>query len=380
MGPHCLSCHIGVLRLCCVPRQLTSLTSPQYLVRQLATRACAANIPQQQAPTSAEPHIPVLLTAVLDHFRPLQLEVYVDGTLGAGGHATALLQQHPEMHTLVGLDVDPVAHTIAAAKLQRVQPPHTQLRLLQGNFCQVKALLQQLPGQLHEGRVNGILLDLGTSSMQIDTAERGFSFLREGPLDMRMGPSARLSAEELLNTWPEAELGRIFREYGEERFWKGITRRIVEARQTEPLHSTQQIVSLVGGPSYRQSSGSRKPGSRQIHPATRVFQALRIAVNEELTVLETALPDMLSCLAPGGRLGVISFHSLEDRIVKWQFLRAAGRGSEPYSAAGMQAQLMEEPRKAEAKILTKRPIVADEEERQANPRSRSAKLRFVEKL
>ncbi|KAK9789572.1 hypothetical protein WJX73_002820 [Symbiochloris irregularis] len=219
--------------------------------------------------------------------------------------------------------------------------------------------------------------------MQLDTAERGFSFSRDGPLDMRMGPSAKLSAADIVNAQPEAELGRIFREFGEERHWRRFARNICDARATQTLQSTAQLLKAMRVP----STPTYIKGRKQIHPATRVFQALRIAVNEELAVLEAVLPQAIECLAPGGRLAVISFHSLEDRIVKRAFLTAAGRnfaqGNQQDSWDLRNHYMQEEPALPEAptvQLLTKKPLQAAAEEAGFNPRSRSAKLRAVQKL
>ncbi|GAQ81732.1 hypothetical protein KFL_000890210 [Klebsormidium nitens] len=217
--------------------------------------------------------------------------------------------------------------------------------------------------------------------MQVDEADRGFSFMRDGPLDMRMNPSAAVTAEQIVNDWSEDRLGKIIRDYGEERYWKSIARRIAEARTVSRIRTTGELVDLVGGP----RPGRRKGGApRGIHPATRTFQALRIAVNDELGVLERGIPRAIECLAPGGRLAVISFHSLEDRIVKRAFLAAAGRpyveeeDEVAYSTSNI--FLEKETPKPLVKILTRKPFVPSEEEARKNSRSRSAKLRVVEKL
>ncbi|KAL0051717.1 hypothetical protein WJX82_000937 [Trebouxia sp. C0006] len=334
----------------------------------------AANSQAQQE-YGAPQHIPVLLSEILEAFQPVHLKTYLDGTLGAAGHAQALLQQHPECECFVGIDVDPTAHELAAEHLKQVQLPNTQISLLQGNFGSMQQLLQQVPGNMQQGGVNGILLDLGISSMQVDQGHRGFSFSQDAPLDMRMGPSAEVSAEQILNAWSEAELGQIFREYGEERYWKGIASRLVEARQTTSIKTTSQLVSLIGG-----SRKSKQGAGKQIHPATRVFQALRIAVNQELQMLEQGLPAAIECLAPQGRLAVISFHSLEDRIVKKAFLKAAGKTQPAGDVYGPYLHLLEEQSTAAVKLVHKKPIRPGAEELQVNPRSRSAKLRLVEKL
>ena len=213
---------------------------------------------------------------------------------------------------------------------------------------------------------------------QIDTAERGFSFLRDGPIDMRMDPTAKLSAEDVVNTWSEAELGRILRDYGEERRWKAAAKRMVLARALAPLRTTAQLVEAM-------APVLGMPGGKGIHPATRLFQALRIAVNGELAAVEAALPVAIDALAPGGRLAVISFHSLEDRIVKHLFRDAAGKAPPPDEGPvrGWQAPPLRAgppPPPPRVALLTSKPVVADEEESRTNPRARSAKLRVIEKL
>eukprot|EP00897_Mesotaenium_endlicherianum_P010188 jgi/Mesen1/9198/ME000591S08510 len=298
--------------------------------------------------TSSSPHLPVLLREVLASFQGKKLTTFVDGTLGAGGHASAILASHPELRTFVGLDVDPRAHAEAGphlgaaaaharerAGLSESGPGSgPEVHLVRANFRSMKEVLEGL--KIRQGSVDGILLDIGVSSMQIDTAERGFSFMREGPLDMRMDPTAVVSAEEIINTWSEEEIGRIIRDYGEERRWRHLASCIVRARNEAPIRTTAALVDVVGGRNFNPHI-SRKKGLG-IHPATRTFQALRIAVNDELASLERAIPDAIACLAPGGRLGVISFHSLEDRIVKRAFLAAAAAAEESHRAldpAGM---------------------------------------------
>lgn len=382
----------------------------------------AASAAQEIVPDAAadQPHVSVLLAEVLAAFEGRQVRRYVDGTLGAAGHAAAMLAQHPELQTLVGFDLDPTAHALASTRLAaagaKVVPvsvaatgaasydaaaaaaaaagPGPAAFLVRSNFGRMARVLQQLPlggaggdGATDDGRVDAVLLDLGISSMQVDTADRGFSFLREGPLDMRMDPGAALSAEQLVNSWPEAELGRVLREYGEERYWKSIARRIVAAREEEPITTTQQLVKAVGNPGGGGGRGGRggrggKGGgdAKYKHPATRVFQAIRIAVNCELQSIAQVLPDAIDCLAPGGRLAVITFHSLEDRIVKWAFRRAAGMAPSDEQLPSYCLPFEEAQPEASVRIMTRRPVAPSEEEQRVNVRSRSAKLRVVEKL
>ncbi|GAX85076.1 hypothetical protein CEUSTIGMA_g12496.t1 [Chlamydomonas eustigma] len=332
------------------------------------------------------PHVSVLLNEVLDAFSPVDLKVYVDCTLGAGGHAIALAKAHSEMEHLVGIDLDPTAHAIAQERLKSsVNRSCLTTSFVHGNYSEVDKALSSLPSGQLNGQVDGMLMDLGVSSMQLDTAERGFSFLREGPIDMRMDPSASMSAEEIINTYSEAQLGRIIREYGEEKSWRSVARRIVEAREQGNIKTTQQLTQIIGATQWSSGKGKRGGGlgSKQIHPATRTFQALRIAVNDELGKLETALPVAIRSLRPGGRLAVISFHSLEDRIVKHCFLRAAGRPTpeEEHLTYGDQKYdyLDALERNAIAILVSRKPVTATEAEIAANPRSRSAKLRIIER-
>lgn len=332
-------------------------------------------------------------------FQDINVRVYVDGTLGAGGHASEVVRRHPELETLVGFDLDPTAHTIAGKRLQQagaaivpvtvernsapvlgtIEPtasldgtPTTAL-LVRSNFSALGKVLPQLPGDIY-GSVDAMLLDLGISSMQVDTSERGFSFMKDGPLDMRMDPEASLSAEVLVNTWPEAQIGKILKEFGEERYWKSIARRIAAAREEAPVLTTQQLVKAIGNPGGGGRSKEKK------HPSTRTFQALRIAVNGELQSIAEAIPAAVGALAPGGRLAVITFHSLEDRIVKWAFRQAAGMAptDEPLPSYCLPFDLAAA--EASVKILTRRPVVPGDAEQEENPRSRSAKLRVVERL
>ncbi|CAI5518416.1 unnamed protein product [Closterium sp. Naga37s-1] len=450
---------------------------------------------------------------VVGAFEGVRLTTLVDGTLGAGGHTLALARHHPELQAVVGMDVDPSAHAIAAARLHpfmRIAAPpgaragsphdahaHTQaaapveewgeaeergqseeqaqatvrvaeepeatlrvseergatatLHVVEGNF---RRMVEACAGVgVARGSVDGILLDVGVSSMQIDRAERGFSFMRDGPLDMRMDPKSPITAEVAVNDWPEEVLGKILRDLGEERRWRQLARRIVEARGRGRISSTTQLAAVVAGGAYGpeglshscrshphppvpvapgvrppihphlpahplhtisspipplplhilscpvcpiSASSSRRggPGMR-IHPATRTFQALRIAVNDELAALALAIPAALSLLAPGGRLAVISFHSLEDRIVKRSFLEAAAGMAVPMpvpvplpvpvpvpvsapqvgSSSGWEGH-----GHARYRVVTKRPVVAEEDEWRVNARSRSAKLRVIERV
>lgn len=303
------------------------------------------------------PHQPVLYQEILAAINPTSPGRYIDGTLGAGGHAWGILQSSSPNGTLLGLDVDPAALEIAS---QRLQAFGSRAILRQASYTSLREQALELDWK----EVQGILLDLGASSMQFDTPERGFSFQDAGPLDMRFDPRSPLTAAALVNGLPEAELAELIWKYGEERHARKIARAIVRAR---PIETTQQLAECIA-----RSIGKT---NERIHPATRTFQALRITVNNELQSVEIALPAALSVLAPGGRLAVIAFHSLEDRIVK-QYFRRESRDclcppEQPVCTCGHKASLIE---------ITRHPIIAAEAETRDNPRARSAKLRVAEKL
>lgn len=293
-------------------------------------------------PSSPEPetlHIPVLLKETLHYLQPERGGVFVDGTLGMGGHAEAMLNATKSKIRLIGIDRDPYALELAETRLG------DRIEYLQGNYSELSFLRQK---KIIDA-ADGILLDLGVSSYQIDTPERGFSFTQDGPLDMRMDQDERVTAASVIGTWPEHKLADIFFKYGEERLSRKIAHSIVERRSKQPFKRTEDLAEFIRG-LYPAAQRYKKQ-----HPAARVFQALRIAVNNELEHLEAAIPSALHLLAPGGVLVIITFHSLEDRIVKYAF-RAAGE---------------------EYEILTKKPVVAEREEQLSNARSRSAKLRAI---
>ncbi|PIA36990.1 hypothetical protein AQUCO_03100022v1 [Aquilegia coerulea] len=345
---------------------------------------------------SGRGHIPVLLGEVLQVFeRPnVPLNSFVDCTLGAAGHSSAIIQGHPELQLYVGLDVDPVAHEKAQPYLNNFVNKNSggttsdfTMHTFQKNFKDLKSILNEVDEKLLIHGVDGILMDLGVSSMQVSNGERGFSVLSDGPLDMRMNPQASLKAEDIINTWPEAEVGRILREYGEETNWRRLQNKIAKARLDGGLHSTGELVHLV------QSMTPMSKGRQGwVKTATRVFQALRIAVNDELKTLEHALCACFDCLSFGGRLAVISFHSLEDRIIKQTFLdivnMSNGEGSEVQSSvlrldnyAGEEETWVKQSISGmNGIILTKRPITPSEEEESLNYRCRSAKLRVIQKM
>jgi 16S rRNA (cytosine1402-N4)-methyltransferase len=282
---------------------------------------------------------------------------YVDGTLGAGGHARGIMEASAPDGQLLGLDVDPQALAIA----RRILAPYeNRIHLAQASYTSLSDQLEQLGWDA----VDGIVLDLGASSMQFDTPERGFSFLQDAPLDMRFGPHVSQTAADIVNSYSERELADLIYEYGEDRDSRKIARAIVKAR---PLRTTRELVAAI-------ESVSPRRGDR-VHPATRTFQALRIAVNEELTSIQEVLPQAVAALRSGGRLAVISFHSLEDRIVK-DFFRDQAKDliNPPYE------RIYEVERKATLKEVNRKPLLPSEDEIRNNPRARSAKLRIAEKI
>ncbi len=302
-------------------------------------------------------HQPILVDEILEIFKPVNLNVFVDGTLGAGGHAEAILKAHPEITRYIGIDQDPDARELAAARLG---PLGRGVEILPENFRALPSILASL--QLNQ--VDGILLDLGVSSMQLDRPERGFSFREEGPLDMRMDTTQGITAADILNTWEERDLSCLFRDFGEEPRHRLAASAIVKAR---PLTTTSDLLRAL-------ETVMRKDPKKRIHPATLVFQALRIAVNGELDAVREVIPEALRALRKGGRMAVLTFHSLEDRIVKHAFQLAA---SDKLSTRGFGGVFLD--KTPEIRILSRKPIVAGLEEQATNPRSRSAKLRVIEK-
>ena len=302
-------------------------------------------------------HRAVLLDEVIAWLAPKPGGVYIDGTLGGGGHARAIALAVGPTGRVMAMDQDAGALERARAALEGCRE---QCVLVRGSF----AGLAEVAVANGLTRVDGVLLDIGISSDQLDDPERGFSFMREGPLDMRMDQTCAATAADLLNTLPEQALADILRRYGEEPRARAVARRIVEQRASDPFVLTSQLANLV----------ERVYGGRRgrIHPATLTFQALRIAVNGELEALEKGLESGLRILAPGGRLAVISFHSLEDRLVKQFFVEHQGRMES--LPEGGQKWVGTPP---EMKILTRKPVMATDQECRDNPRARSAKLRVA---
>ena len=307
-------------------------------------------------------HVPVLASEVIQYLVPQAGTIYVDGTLGGGGHSELILEAASADTLLIGIDQDPFALAAAREHLARFG---TRFRAVQGSFGDLAQLLAEQGIDL----IDGMLLDLGVSSHQLDTPLRGFSFRNNGPLDMRMNPHSGDTAAFLVNHLSEQELEQIIREFGEERWARKIARRIVAMRSETPIMTTQQLAELV------ETTIPRRFHEERIHPATRTFQALRMAVNHELEQLRQGLLAGMELLRPKGRLVVISFHSLEDRIVKHLFREAAAGcvcpPRFPRCVCGIQPRV---------RLLTGRPIIAGADERSKNPRARSAKLRAIEKL
>ena len=307
-------------------------------------------------------HIPILRDTVVSLLAPQRGGTFVDGTLGGGGHAEAVLERLPEGGRLYGIDRDGAAIEAASLRLARFGEAFTAIR---GNFFDMKRLLA---GQ-GVMEADGILLDFGVSSHQLDTPERGFSYHEDAPLDMRMDPSAPLSAYDVVNGYPAEALARIIREYGEERYAMRVANAIVREREKAPLDSTVRLAEIV-------KRAMPAPARReQQHPARRTFQALRIEVNGELAGLSDALTDAHDLLRSGGVFAVITFHSLEDRIVKQAF-----KTFESPCTCDPRAPICTCGKKPTARMLTKKPIVAEEAELKENPRARSAKLRAIQKL
>ncbi len=302
------------------------------------------------------PHLPVLYKEIIHALQPKAGGRYIDGTLGAGGHSAGLLEASAPTGEVLAFDLDPQAIEIARVRLA---PFGKRVHILQASYVEMAEGAASLGWEA----VDGIVLDLGVSSMQLDTAERGFSFLQDAPLDMRFSPNAPLSAADLVNSLSEGELADILYRYGEERQSRRIARAIAQNR---PIASTRQLADLV-----LKMIGKKE----RIHPATRTFQALRIAVNGELEAVESVLPIAIGLLRSGGRLAVISFHSLEDRIIKETFRRESTDclcpPRQPVCTCGHRASI---------KPIHRKPLEAGEAEIQENSRARSAKLRVAEKL
>ncbi|MBE7021650.1 MAG: 16S rRNA (cytosine(1402)-N(4))-methyltransferase RsmH [Ruminococcaceae bacterium] len=305
-------------------------------------------------------HIPVMLAPCIEALQLAEGGTYVDATLGGAGHSTEIAKRLTTGR-LIGFDRDPAAIRVSGERLAAFGD---RIRLINRNFSEIKRTLEELS---IEG-INGALMDLGVSSHQLDEAERGFSYMQDAPLDMRMNPNDALSAYDVVNTYGEEKLSDIIFAYGEERWAKRIAAFIAEARTQKPIRTTGELVDII---KKAVPKSARKDGP---HPAKRTFQAIRIEVNNELGGLKQAVRDFADCLLPGGRLAVITFHSLEDRIVKTAF-REMEKGcicpvDYPVCVCGI---------KSLGRVVTKKPILPDARELAENPRARSAKLRVFEK-
>lgn len=305
-------------------------------------------------------HRPVLLDEVIEYLNIDPSGIYVDGTIGGGGHALAIVQRLTTGR-LIGLDQDEEAIDAAGMRLKDYKDKVTIVR---SNFHEIKDVLNEL----NIDKANGILLDLGVSSHQLDTPERGFSYREDAPLDMRMDQRHKKTARDIVNEYSEAELYRIIRDYGEDRFAKNIAKHIVRARQDKPIETTFQLNEII------KAAIPAKVRATSGHPSKRTFQAIRIELNRELDVLKESLDDMIDLLKPGGRLAIITFHSLEDRIVKENF-----KVNENPCICPPDFPVCVCGRKPKGRIITKKPVLPSEEEIEENSRSKSAKLRVFER-
>ena len=306
-------------------------------------------------------HVSVLLDECMEGLNIKPDGIYVDGTLGGAGHSSQIAKRLTTGR-LIGIDRDPVALKAAG---KRLEPYADRVTLVHSNFCEIAQVLKDLNIEA----VDGILLDLGVSSPQLDDGARGFSYMADAPLDMRMNSEDALNADIVVNTWSYEELKRILYTYGEERYAPQIASAICRRREQNPIRTTLELVDVI-----RSAMPPAALREKQ-HPAKRSFQAIRIAVNDELGSVEKVMKDAIPCLAPGGRLAVITFHSLEDRIVKTSMAEAS-KGCTcppefPVCVCG---------KKPKVKLISRKPIVSGKEELDANPRARSAKLRICEKL
>ena len=320
-----------------------------------------------------ETHIPVLRNEILEFFEPIPNGVFVDATIGLGGHSLSILETSAPSCRLIGIDLDESALAIAEKRLFHFKD---SICLIHGNFAQIQGLLKPYGIK----KVDGVLIDLGVSSLQLDTPERGFSFQHLGPLDMRMDMRTATSATQIVNNSKPDQLIQIFKDYGEERLAKQIVDHIVEVRKETPITTTLQLAEIVERVYFKKAKRSKESHYHRnkvnrIHPATRIFQALRIQVNGELDNLDHALDGVISVLKHGAHLCVISFHSLEDRIVKQKFKHYAKScicaPKTPVCICNHEKTI---------DVVTKKPVLPTEIEIDANPRSRSAKLRVARRV
>lgn len=305
-------------------------------------------------------HKSVLLEETIEGLNIKPDGIYVDGTLGGGGHAYEVCCRLNDKGRFIGIDQDAAAIEAAGARLSDFGEKVTIIR---SNYCNMKSELQKIGID----KVDGIVLDLGVSSYQLDTAERGFSYREDAPLDMRMDTRQKMTARDIVNDYTEADLYRVIRDYGEDKFAKNIAKHIVQARAVKPVETTAELSEII------RASIPMKFQKKSGHPAKRTFQAIRIELNRELDVLRDSLDDMIDLLNPGGRLCIITFHSLEDRIVKSAF-----RKNENPCTCPPDFPVCVCGKKSKGSIITKKPILPSEEELEYNSRSKSAKLRIFE--
>lgn len=306
-------------------------------------------------------HIPIMLDKVIEGLSIKPSGIYVDGTLGGAGHSSEIIKRLTDNGRLIGIDQDEAA---IRAATERLKPYGDRVTIVRSNYSNMRSILDSLSID----KVDGILLDLGVSSYQLDTAERGFSYMEDAPLDMRMDQRQNFTARDIVNNYSEAELTRIIRDYGEDRFARNIAKHIVLERAKKPVETTFQLAAII------KESIPAKVRATGGHPAKRTFQAIRIELNGELTVLKDSIDGMIDSLSEHGRIAVITFHSLEDRIVKNAFKTAEDPcicpPDFPVCVCG---------RLPKGRVITRKPILPDEAEMEDNPRSKSAKLRIFEK-
>ena len=306
-------------------------------------------------------HIPVLFDEVMEWMDPQPNGIYADGTLGGGGHSYEIASKLSENGRLIGIDRDRDALTAASQRLSEFE----NVTYVHNNFSNIKSILSELDIE----HIDGAVIDLGVSSYQLDSAERGFSYMQDAPLDMRMDKDSDFSAYDVVNTYSEEELARIFFEYGEEKFSRKVAKLICQTRNEKNIETTLELVEII------KKAIPEKFRQKGSHPAKRVFQAIRIEVNSELEPLKKAVTDFFECLSPGGRLAIITFHSLEDRIVKQTFKSFEGTCTCPKDFPVCVCG-----RKKLGKLISTKPILPSDEEIEYNKRSKSAKLRVCEKL
>lgn len=308
-------------------------------------------------------HRPVLLEETIESLKIRPDGIYVDGTLGGAGHASQVCKRLSEKGRFVGIDQDDCALQAAGERLKEFGK-NVRIDCVKSNYCQMKSVLENLGID----KVDGILLDIGVSSYQLDNAERGFTYREDAPLDMRMDQSSSFSAKDVVNQYDEMQLYRVIRDYGEEKFAKNIAKHIVAARQEKEIENTGELIEII------KASIPAKVRATGGHPAKRTFQAIRIEVNRELEVLQDSIDEMIDLLNDGGRLCIITFHSLEDRIVKNKF-----RENEDPCICPKNFPVCVCGRKSKGKVITRKPIVPSEQEVEENKRSKSSKLRVFEK-